>query len=135
MNKINPLYALGFFVFMAVLMMIQGVRLEGKIAKKAQENAATQMLGKRVASLKKEWKDPQEAQKKIDSVLGLKLLAPKVRTREKKGGIYKVVLEELSANELDKMSAKLLNETLRVKSLKLTRNGDKNVTAAWEFEL
>lgn len=135
MNKINPLYTLGFFVFMALLMIVQSVRLEEKIAKKAQENAATQTLGKRVASLKKQWNDPKEARKKIDSVLGLKLLAPKVKTHRKKGGTYKVVFQDLSASELDKMSTKLLNETLRVKSLKLTRNDDKNVTAVWEFAL
>lgn len=135
MNKINPLYVFGFFAFMALVMIVQSVRLEGKIAAKAQENAATQALGKRVASLKGQWKDPQEAQKKIDSVLGLKMLAPKVQTREKKGGTYKVVLQELSASEIDKMSGKLLNETVRVKSLKLSRNGDMNVTAEWEFEL
>jgi len=135
MNKINPLYVLGFFVFMALLMIMQSVKLENKISEKAQANAAMQTVGKKLASLKEQWQDPKAAQKKIDAVLGMKRLASNVKTREKKGGVYSVVVAGLSAGEIDTLSAKLLNETLNVKSLKLTRNGDKNVTAAWEFEL
>lgn len=135
MNKINPLYVFGFFAFMVLLMMFQSTRLEKRISSKAQANAQMQETGKKVASLQSLWKDPQAAQKKIDNVLGLRQLTPKVKTKEKKGGVYTVVVAELSAKEIDKLTAKLLNETVRVKSLKLTRNGDTNVTAEWEFEL
>lgn len=135
MNKINPLYIFGFFAFMALLMMYQSGRMENKISAKAQENAAAQILGKKIAALKSQWKDPEVAQKKIDAVMGLRQLKPKVETREKKGGIYHVVVNEISSSELDTMTAKILNETISVKSVKLTRNGDRNVTADWEFIL
>lgn len=135
MNKINPLYIFGFFAFMALLMIYQGGRMENKISAKAQENAAVQVLGKKIAALKSQWKDPDVAQKKIDAVLGLSQLKRKIAKREKKGGIYSVVVNEISSSELDTMTAKILNETISVKSLKLTRNGDRNVTAEWEFML
>jgi hypothetical protein len=135
MSKINPLYILGFFLFMALLMIYQNSAMEKKIALKAQENAATQMLGKKVAALKSQWKDPKAAQKRVDAVLGLRQLKSKVTKRQKKARVYYVTVSELSARELDTLSAKLLNETVIVKSLKLTRNGDRNVTAEWEFAL
>lgn len=135
MTKINPLYLFAFFLFMALLMIYQSARLETKIVRQAETNAQTQTLGKRIASLKQQWKAPGEAQKRIDAVLGLKTVAPKVKTRQKEAGVYKVVVADLSAGELDKLCTKLLNEALPVKSLTLTRNGDKSVTAAWEFAL
>lgn len=135
MNKINPLYIFGFFTMAALLMVYRSSALEADIAAQAQANAAMQAEGKMLAALKAQWKDPQAAQKKIDAVLGLRQLKNKVGTREKKAGVYTVELKALSARQLNTMSGKLLNEAVSVKSLKLTRNGDKNVTAVWEFEL
>ena len=135
MNKINPFYILGFFVLMALLMMYENHHMEQKISAKAQANAATQILGKKVASLKSRWKNPKQAQKKIDAVLGLKQFSSKVRKRVKKSGVYKIEVAELNAREVDTLVTKLLNETVSVKSLKIVRNGDKNVTVDWEFAL
>ena len=135
MNKINPLYILGFFVLMAVLMMYENHRMEQKISAKAQQNAATQLLGKKVASLKARWKDPKAAQRKIDAVLGVKPFESKVTKRQKKNGTYKVRVAELDARAVDTLVTKLLNETVSVKSMKIVRNGDKNVTVDWEFVL
>lgn len=135
MNKINPLYIFAFFGFMAILMIFEGMKLEGKIAEQAQTNIQKQALGEKLQSLRQQWNDAQAAQKKIDAVLGLKQLADRVKTREKKADIYKVVVENLDAGEIDTLTAKLLNEAITVKTLSLTRNGDKNVTAAWEFAL
>ena len=135
MNKINPLYIFAFFTLMAVFMIYENHRMEQKISAKAQANAATQMLGEKVASLKSRWKDPEAARKKIDKVLGLRMLASKVTVRERKRGIYKVVVSELKAREVDTLVTKMLNETLTVKTLKIVRNADKNATVAWEFVL
>lgn len=115
MSKINPLYVFAFFSFMAVVMMFQSGSLERKISQKAQQNAATQQLGKKIASMKNEWKDSKTALKKIDAVLNLKSLGAKVKSRERQGGSYKVVLAELNAREVDSLFAKLLNETVNVK--------------------
>lgn len=135
MNKINPLYIFGFFAMAAVLMVYRSSAIEADIAAQAQTNAGMQIEGKKLAALKAQWKDPQAAQKKIDAVLGLRQLKNKVDTREKKAGVYTVELKALSAQQLNMMSGKLLNEAISVKALKLTRNGDNNVTAMWEFEL
>lgn len=135
MNKFNPLYILGFFVFMAMLMMYQSARMESRISVKAQENAATQMVGKRVAALKSQWKDAQAAQKKIDAVFGLSQIKSKVTSREKRAGVYHIVVSEISGRDVDTITSKLLNETISVKSLKFTRNGDRNVTVDMEFAL
>ncbi len=135
MNKINPLYIFAFFTLMAVFMIYENHRMEQKISARAQANAATQMLGEKVASLKSRWKDPGSARKKIDKVLGLGMFASKVKVRERKRGVYKVVVSELKAREVDTLVTKMLNETLTVKTLKIIRNADKNATVAWEFAL
>lgn len=135
MNKINPLYLLGLFSFAALVLIIQGGILEERIAQQAQENAATQKLGKQIAALKTDWKDSAASVKKIDAVLGLRELSTKVSSRERKRGVYKVVLSELDAREVDTLFAKVLNETVSVKSVNLVSNGDRNVSVTWEFNL
>ncbi len=135
MNKIHPLYILGFFVLMVFFMVYESARTEEKISLKAQENARTQLLGKKIASLKERWKDPAKARKKIDAILAAKPFAAKVRRREKKQGLYKIRIVELDARSLDRLTGKVLNETLTLKSMKMVRNGDKNVTVDLEFVL
>ena len=135
MNKINPLYLLGIFIAVALLMMYESWAMEKKISRKAQENAQTEMLGKKVASLKTRWKDPKKARSRIDAVLNMRPFASKAGERRYKSGVYKVTVKELSAQELDRLSAKLLNETVPFKRLEMLRNGDRNVTVTMEFAL
>jgi len=135
MNKINPLYLLALFAFAALVLVVQTNALEDRISRQAQENAATQKLGKKIMALKSDWKESAASAKKIDAVLGLRELSARVTSRERKGGVYKVVLSELNAREVDTLFAKLLNETLSVKSIDLVRNGDRNVSVTWEFSL
>lgn len=135
MNKINPLYTLGFFVLMAVVMIYQNSAMEEKISEQAQANAETELLGKQIAALKSQWKDSGAATRKIDAVLAQRAIAPKITSRTKKGGEYHVQVSELNAKALNTLTAKLLNESVPVKSVKMVRNGDKNVTVDLEFAL
>lgn len=135
MNKINPLYTLGFFMLMALIMIYQSSAMDGKISDQAKKNAETELLGKKIMALKSRWKDSAEAQRKIDAVLAHRTLAPSVTKRSKKSGIYHVQLSELNGKALNRVSAKLLNETVPLKSIKMVRNGDKNVTVDMEFAL
>lgn len=135
MNKFNPLYVFAFFAVVALLLIARSAGLESSISEQAQKNASTQRLGKQIAALKADWKDSTVARKKIDAVLGLRSLGARVKSRERSGGTYKVVMTDLNARELDTLFSKMLNETVSVKSMKWQRNGDQNVSVTWEFEL
>lgn len=135
MSKFNPLYVFAFFAVAALLLIARSAGLESSISEQAQKNASTQRLGKQIAALKADWKDSTVARKKIDAVLGLRSLGARVKSRERSGGTYKVVMTDLNARELDTLFSKMLNETVSVKSMKWQRNGDQNVSVTWEFEL
>lgn len=135
MNKINPLYTFAFFAIMALFMIFQSSGMDRKITEQAQQNAETELLGKQMGTLKARWKNTAEATRKIDSILTQKKIAGHVKSKVKKQNVYTVRVSELSGTQLDWLSAKILNETLPVKSITMVRNDDKNVTVDLEFAL
>ena len=135
MNKINPLYLFAFLVLVALFMVYQNSRIESKIVLTAQKNAQLERTGKHIKMLKQQWKNPKKAQRRIETVLSQHMFKKNVVKKERKKEIYKIELKELTAVQLDKLINKLLNESLSIKKIKMTRNGDKNVSVYMEFNL
>ncbi len=135
MNKIHPLYLFGFLVMIALFMVYQNSRIQTKIVLTAQKNAQLERTGKHIKQLKEQWKNPKKAQKRIDTVLSQQALKAKVVRKERKKEVYKIELKELAAAQLDRLVNKLLNESLNIKKIKMTRNDDKNVSVYMEFIL
>jgi len=135
MNKIHPLYLFGFLVMIALFMVYQNSRIQTKIVLTAQKNAQLERTGKHIKQLKEQWKNPKKAQKRIDTVLSQQAFKAKVVRKERKKEVYKIELKELAAAQLDRLVNKLLNESLNIKKIKMTRNDDKNVSVYMEFIL
>ena len=135
MNKINPLYLFAFLALVALFMVYQNTHVQSKIVLTAQKSAQIERVGKHIKVLKQQWKNPKRAQKRIDTILLQHAFKPHVVKKERKKGLYKIELKGLTALQLDKLVNKLLNEPLNVKKIKMTRNGDKNVSAYMEFNL
>jgi hypothetical protein len=135
MNKIHPLYLFGFLVMIALFMVYQNGRIQTKIVSTAQKNAQLERTGKHIKELKEQWKNPKKAQKRIDTVLSQQVFRTKVVKKERKKEVYRIELKELTAAQLDRLINKLLNESLNIKKIRMTRNYDKNVSVYMEFTL
>lgn len=136
MNKINPLYLLGAFTFLLLLLGIQSIRMEDRAAELARENVALVAQAKRIDALKKRWKDPKTAKAQFERILNLRKLAAATTLREKrKGNVYHVELSALNAVDLDLFTAKVMTGAFKIKSVAMTRNADKNVSTVMEIDL
>lgn len=135
MNKIDPLYILGFFVLMTLMMAYQGSSMERKAATQASINAKTEQMAKRFTALKERWKDRKKSQERIERVLGLRALSKHIIKKEKKQGKYRIEMAPLNASQINMLVSKIFNSEVRIKSVDLMRNGDKSVSAVMEFSL
>jgi len=135
MNKINPLYILGFFVFVLLLMIYQNVKMQDKIVTATQQVSVVKQVGQEIASLKKHWKNPTQAQKNIEALLNNRAFKTHVSKKEKKSNLYKIELKDINAATLDKFMSKILNEYVIVKKINIERSAEDKIKIAMELEL
>ena len=135
MNKLNRLHVLGAVFVLALLMLFKTVQTQGKIADAAAENTKTEQLGKQITQMKSAWEDPKKMQQRIDQVMGNNAFKSYVTKKEKAQNVYRVRLQNMPAGVFDKLTTKLLNETVAVKQLQMTRSGEQNVSVTVEFIL
>ena len=74
MNKINPLYVLGFFVLVLIVMIVQNRSMQNKITEATQQVSVIKRVGQEIAFLKQHWKNPKQAKKNIDALLNNRML-------------------------------------------------------------
>jgi hypothetical protein len=135
MNKINPLYILGFFIFVLFLMIYQNVKMQDKIVTATQQVSVVTQVGQEIASLKKHWKNPIQAKKNIDSILNNRAFKTHVSKKEKKSNTYKIELKDVNVATLDKFMSKILNEYVILKKIKIERLAEDKIKIAMELEL
>jgi len=135
MNKINPLYLLGFFIFVALFMVYKTGTVQSKIMNATQNNIQTEIDGKEIALLKKRWKDQKAMKKRLDSVLSHKKYASKVTKKEKKRGTYLIELKDLDHRSLDSFTNKILNEAIVIKKMKIERFSESKASVLMECSL
>lgn len=135
MSKLNPLYFLGFFLFVAILMVYKTVSTQEKIMEINIQNIQTESDGKQIQLLKDRWKDSKKMQKRIDTILTHSTFAKKVVKKEKKRNSYKIELQELDQRGLDAFINKILNEPIIIKTMKIQRFSDSNASVSMECSL
>jgi len=135
MNKINPLYILVFFIFVAIFMIYKTGVTQTKIVDATHNNIQTEIDGKEILLLKKRWKDQKIMKKRLDRILSHKKFASKVIKKEKKRGTYFIELKALDHRSLDSFTNKILNEAIIIKKMKIERFSESNVSIFMECSL
>ncbi len=135
MNKINPIYILGFFVLVLVVMIFQNFSIRNTIVETTQQVSSVKQNGQAIASLKKHWKNPVQSQKSIDALLNHRDFKANVLKQEKKANSYKISLHNLDARKLDKFVGKVLNEYVILKKITINRVAENNISMRMEIEL
>lgn len=135
MNKINPLYALAFFIFMAILTFVMSHNQKEAIAQMAQKNALLEQEGKNIAALKSQWSDAKVSKKRIDKILLSTKYSPYVTDKGVKKRVYFMELSNLDKRHLDGFINAMLNESVSLKQLHIERISDKNATVVMECRL
>jgi len=135
MNKINILYGLGIAVLLALLMIYKSVETQKRIAEAAAENTRMEQLGKSLSTMKADWKDAKQMQQRIDSLLENSAFKQYVSKKEQKQNVFRVQIDNIPAKVFDRFTSKLLNETIAVKQLQVTRKGDQNASITLELFL
>jgi hypothetical protein len=135
MSKINPLYLLGFFLFVAVLMIYKTGSTQEKINDLTASNVQIEADGKQIQLLKERWKDSKRMQKRIESILSHHTFKNNVIKKEKKKNRYIFQLHELDQRTLDAFTNKILNEPIIVKKMEIERFSDSNASISLECSL
>ncbi len=135
MNKINPIYILGFFVLVLIIVIFQNFSIKNKILETTQQVSSIKQNGQVIASLKKHWKNPAQSQKSIDAILNHRDFKANVVKLKKKASSYKISLHNLDAKKLDKLVGKILNEYVILKKITIDRIAENNISMKMEIEL
>lgn len=133
MNKINPLYMLAFFIFIALLSFVMSYNQKIEIAQMAQKNALLEQEGEKISALKSQWSDAKKSKKRIDKVL--RRYSDYIGEKGIKKGIYFMELNNLDKRHLDGFVNTMLNESVTLKRLSIARISDKNATVVMECRL
>ncbi len=135
MNKINPLYILGFFVLVLILTVVQNYSIQNKIAEAAEVVSSIKENGQKISTLKKHWKNSKQTLQHIEALLNQSPFKNKVVKKERKAGHYKVALHNLDAPLLDRFLGKILNEYVVLKKITIDRVSSTDISVALEIEL
>ncbi|GEM_PF-1404528 len=135
MNKINPLYILGFFVLVLILTIVQNHSMQNKIAEATQLVSSIKQNGQKIATLKEHWKNSKQTLQHIESLLNQKPFNSKVVKNERKSSRYTIALEHLDAPLLDRFLGKILNEYVVLKKISIDRSSGTDISVALEIEL
>ena len=135
MNKINPLYILGFFVLVLILTVIQNYSIQNKIAEAAQLVSTIKQNGQEISTLKKHWKNSKQTVQHIEALLNQNPFKSKVIKKERKASLYKIALHHLDAPLLDRFLGKILNEYVVLKKLTIDRASSTDISITLEIEL
>ncbi len=135
MNKINPLYLLGAFSFVAILMIVMSSKIQTNIIEASQQSAVLEVDGKYILGLKDKWKNTKLAKKRIDRILSHSSIKSHVDASSMSKGVYKIELSNMDVRSLDSFVNKMLNETVELKSLQIDRMSDKNASVVMECRI
>jgi hypothetical protein len=135
MNKINPLYILGFFTLALILIIYKTSVMQEKISIVTQKNVQIEEDGKQIQLLKKRWKNQKLMTQRLKKILNHKSFAKKVTKKEKKRNIYSIKLENLDYRTLDSFTNKILNEAIIIKKMTIERFSENNASISLECSL
>jgi hypothetical protein len=135
MNKINPLYILGFFTLALILIIYKTSVMQEKISIVTQKNVQIEEDGKQIQLLKKRWKNQKLMTQRLKKILNHKSFAKKVTKKEKKRNIYSIKLENLDYRTLDSFTNKILNEAIIIKKMTIERFSENNASVSLECSL
>jgi hypothetical protein len=132
-NKVNPIYLLAFFIFVALLMIYQNSKMQTKIIQTARESVEIEQDGSYIQGLKTRWKDSKTMQKRLDTVLSR--FSKQITSKENKRNVYTIKADSLDATQADKLINALLNEALVVQKLSLEKTSKTAVSMLVEIAL
>jgi hypothetical protein len=135
MNRFNTLHLLGLTALIAVIMFYQTVRTGHRIDAENAENIKMEQLGKALSQMKTAWDDSKRTRQRIDRLLSSPVFKPYVTKTQTGRESYKVTLQAIPAGMANRMTGKMLNESLAIKQLDFIRNSDENISMTVEFAL
>ena len=135
MNKINIVYVFAVVFFLTLVMFYKSSASQNALSAAVQENTEMEALGKRIQSLQKKWDDPNQMQRRIDTILTQNDIRKYVDKKSKKGRTYEVQFKPLPSKTFDFLTTKLFNAPIAISKLSVVRIGDENVTLNVEFAL
>jgi len=135
MNKINPLYLLGFFILVFLLVVYKTEVMQKKIVLNAQNNVQIEADAKEIYLLKGRWKNQKQMIIRLKKILEHKAFASKVTKKQRKRNIYQIELKNLDYRTLDSFVNKILNEAIIIKKMTIQRNSENSASVSLECSL
>lgn len=126
---------MGGTALLALIMFYLTVRTEHRIDAASAENVKMEQLGKSISQMKTAWDDSKRTRQRIDRLFSSPIFKPYVTKTETSRDGYKATLKSIPAGMADRMTGKMLNESLAIKQLDFTRNSDENISMTVEFFL
>jgi len=135
MRQINPLYIslLLVLVLMIVFIRLNSAKEEYNEAK--NELKKTEMMGKRIVALKRNWGEDASKEAALSRVLKASILQEAAIKKKREGKMLTITSEKAGAKAVEFLLNKLLNGTFAVKSLKIRALSDEFASVRVEILL
>ncbi len=123
MNRDTMLIIIASLFFLVVVTYTQTKKQKSALAQnlKSLDYIRNEAIG--LDRLKKKWKDKKLANKIISQIKN-----PKTTRNDKSGKNFTLEFENLNRGEVDKISNKVLNSTLKIKEFSINRTNEFNAT-------
>lgn len=135
MKQINPLYLSAFlgFVFLLVMFKLTSAQADQELL--TSELQKTQRMGKRIEALKKSWGDSSQSKRMLLRLVKSGPLRNSGLVHEAKASVFSISSNSLNTKALDYLLNKVLNESYRIKNMRIQYVDTEHVTLNMEIAL
>lgn len=135
-NKINPLYILLLLLFIAIVTLYKTEDMESIVEKRSIEVMEFEKEAREIRNLKDSWDDTKKSKKILDSLLASSQLRKFQPTRAQiANNKERIEIADIDHRSIDFVVNKILNSTLKIEHLEITRENEHNMSVIAEIEL
>ena len=135
MNRINPLYIAVFLALILGIIVYQNRLFKEQISQKEQEILILEQKAKKIATLKRYWKDKNILKRRLEALLRSSFIAKYIKKRENKSNKITVYLENIDPFNANRITDKILNSFVRVSSISFKRKDNNHLNIKVEFTI
>lgn len=128
MNKINPLIVIAILALVLIILIYEDNKISKQIDELNKELATLEAENSEIARKSSIWKDEKKDKQTIENLLSSNELSNAKVHKNIIKNIYKFEIEMLDEKGSDFVTNKILNSTLKLKSIELSRIEENNLS-------
>jgi len=134
-NKVNPLYILLTLIFIAIVAFYKTNNMEHIVDAMNVEVMGFEKEAREIKNLKDSWDDTKKSKKVLDSILSSSQLTKFQPSRAQiANNRERIEISNIDHKSADFVINKIVNSTLKIEHLEITRENEYNMSVIAEIE-